>query len=90
MIDTHDNANCEPITEKIRYHYDKKRTITHKEMANELIDLKSTIRGILLDSFKIKRNNSKQIVLMYDTIRSIIEKNGAVEFQVLTTNYDPW
>lgn len=89
MIDTHDNPNCEPITEKIRHrNSEDKYTLTHKIVSNELKELQFTIRETLLDSFTIQSGIPKQIVETYDAVRSVMESHEVGDFWAFTTNYD--
>ena len=89
MIDTHDNRNCGPITERIQHHDNEDQyTLTHEQVSNELKELQFTIRETLLDSFKIKPKIPELIVEMYDAIRYVMENNEIGEFWVFTTNYD--
>ena len=89
MIDIHDNPNRKPISEEIHpQSSEEEYVLTHEEVSNELKELQSTIREILLDSFKITSDIRESIGEVYDMVRSVIEKNGVGKFQVFTSNYD--
>ena len=55
---------------------------------DELTELRSIVRGILLASFNISRGMREPIKDMYDMVISVIGDDGANGLQVFTTNYD--
>ena len=59
-----------------------------KRTLDELGDVRSVIRDVLLESFSIKSDAHNPIVQMHDMVRSVINDGGTDELLVFTTNYD--
>ena len=84
MININKNPNCKPITGAMNGPYN----VNHAQIIEELTDLRSIIRDVLLESFELDRRYHEPIRRMYDMVRSAIEFGGTDEFFVFTTNYD--
>lgn len=61
---------------------------TFKRTLDELGDIRSVIRDVLLESFSIKSDAHNPIVQMHHMVRSVISDGGTDELRVFTTNYD--
>lgn len=80
-----DHDNCKPIIRNTREGaYD----LSHEQIIDELLHLKSIIREILLTSLVIRSDVYKSIKQVYDVVWEAVKDNGTDEFQVFTTNYD--
>ena len=62
--------------------------IGYSEIVDGLEELKSIIRRILLDSFRLKPESVSIVREVYDSLWSAMKDSGSDAFQILTTNYD--
>lgn len=85
IINSHASPNCGPIIGGIR---DGPTGILGWQIINDLEELRSTIRGVLLESFVIRSDYHGSIKLMYDKTRSAMKIKGSTALHVFTTNYD--
>ncbi len=85
MVDMQNNERCNVVMSRMRHDsYD----IRYSDIVDALTELRSSIRDMLFDSFKLDLKNISKIKKVYDGIWSVMKGSGSDEFQIVTTNYD--
>ena len=76
------------LINKMQYKLPDGKIFSGSSIMQEIHNLQSSIRDLLLQSFKFEPEDSRQVLAVYEKLEDFIKDQGDNELKIITTNYD--